>query len=155
MFPLYDHTRRQICMAAFLGLCVLPTLAVAGWSIARHLPWHKQAEEATPRPGTGARCLDRVDGAHAARRRAVRGTEAHRSGNRPGVAPLQRTDRHVDLDDRFARADPPGNRAGGHAGRIGDQRLGAARRSAAPPAGVPGRPAGDRSPRDRRPVDAA
>src|SRR5271166_2614487 len=45
MFPLYDHTRRQICMAAFLGLCVLPTLAVTGWSIARHLPWHKQAEE--------------------------------------------------------------------------------------------------------------
>ena len=45
MFPLYDHTRRQICMAVFLGLCVLPTLAVAGWSIARHLPWHKQAEE--------------------------------------------------------------------------------------------------------------
>ena len=45
MFPLYDHTRRQICMAAFLGLCVLPTLAVAGWGIARRLPWHKQAEE--------------------------------------------------------------------------------------------------------------
>jgi len=45
MFPLYDHTRRQICMAAFLGLCVLPTLAVTAWSIARRLPWHKQAEE--------------------------------------------------------------------------------------------------------------
>ena len=45
MFPLYDHTRRQICTAAFLGLCVLPTLVVTGWSIARHLPWHKQAEE--------------------------------------------------------------------------------------------------------------
>jgi hypothetical protein len=45
MFPLYDHTRRQICTAAFLGLCVLPTLAVTGWCIARRLPWHKQAEE--------------------------------------------------------------------------------------------------------------
>ncbi len=45
MFPLYDHTRRQICMAAFLGLCALPTLAVTGWSIARQLPWHRQAEE--------------------------------------------------------------------------------------------------------------
>ena len=45
MFRLYDHTRRQICIAAFLGLCVLPTLAVAAWSIARHLPWNKQAEE--------------------------------------------------------------------------------------------------------------
>jgi hypothetical protein len=45
MFPLYDHTRRQICMTAFLGLCVLPTLAVTGGSIARRLPWHRQAEE--------------------------------------------------------------------------------------------------------------
>ena len=45
MLPLYDHTRRQICLAAFLGLCVLPTLAVAGLSIVRHLPWHRQAEE--------------------------------------------------------------------------------------------------------------
>lgn len=45
MLPLYDHTRRQVCTAAFLGLCVLPTLAVAGWSIARHMPWHRQAEE--------------------------------------------------------------------------------------------------------------
>jgi hypothetical protein len=44
MFPLYDHTRRQICMATFLGLCVLPTLAIAGLSISRHLPWHKQFE---------------------------------------------------------------------------------------------------------------
>ena len=44
MFPLYDRTRRQICTAAFLGLCLLPTLAVAAASIARHLPWHKQAE---------------------------------------------------------------------------------------------------------------
>ncbi len=45
MFPLYDHTRRKICVAAFLGLCVLPTLAVAGWGLARHLPWHRQSEE--------------------------------------------------------------------------------------------------------------
>ena len=45
MFPLYDHTRRQVCMAAFLGLCVLPTLAVSGWSVSRRLPWHKLAEE--------------------------------------------------------------------------------------------------------------
>lgn len=45
MFPLYDQTRRQICTAAFLGLCVLPTLAVIGWSIARHTRWHRQAEE--------------------------------------------------------------------------------------------------------------
>jgi hypothetical protein len=45
MFPLYEHTRRQICMAAFLGLCVLPTVVVAGWSLARRLPWHKQAEQ--------------------------------------------------------------------------------------------------------------
>jgi hypothetical protein len=32
-------------MVAFLGLCVLPTLAVSGWGIARRLPWHRQAEE--------------------------------------------------------------------------------------------------------------
>jgi hypothetical protein len=45
MFPLYDNTRRQICMAAFLGLCVLPTLTIAGWGLVRRSPWHKQAEE--------------------------------------------------------------------------------------------------------------
>jgi hypothetical protein len=45
MFPLFDHTRRQICMAVFVGFCALPTLAIAGLCISRHLSWHKQAEE--------------------------------------------------------------------------------------------------------------
>ncbi len=45
MFPLYDNTRRQICITVFLGLCVLPTLTITAWGIARRLPWHKQAEE--------------------------------------------------------------------------------------------------------------
>jgi hypothetical protein len=45
MFPLYDHTRRQICVAAFLALCIVPTLLIACLSVARHLPWHKQSEE--------------------------------------------------------------------------------------------------------------
>jgi hypothetical protein len=46
MFRLHDNTRRQICVAAFMGLCVLPTLGVSGWTIARRLPWNRQAEEA-------------------------------------------------------------------------------------------------------------
>ena len=28
-----------------MGLCVLPTLAMGGWAIARRLPWNRQAEE--------------------------------------------------------------------------------------------------------------
>ena len=46
MFRLHDSTRRQICVALFIGLCVLPTLAMGGWAIARRLPWNRQAEEA-------------------------------------------------------------------------------------------------------------
>ncbi len=46
MFRLHDSTRRQICVALFMGLCVLPTLAMGGWAIARRLPWNRQAEEA-------------------------------------------------------------------------------------------------------------
>ena len=46
MFRLHDSTRRQICVALFTGLCVLPTLGVGGWAIARRLPWNRQAEEA-------------------------------------------------------------------------------------------------------------
>ncbi len=46
MFRLHDSTRRQICVTLFMGLCVLPTLGVGGWSIARRLPWNRQAEEA-------------------------------------------------------------------------------------------------------------
>ena len=30
MFRLHDSTRRQICVALFMGLCVLPTLAMGG-----------------------------------------------------------------------------------------------------------------------------
>ena len=45
MLPLYDHTRRQICTLAFVGLCVLPTVAITAGGIARRLPWHQQAEE--------------------------------------------------------------------------------------------------------------
>jgi hypothetical protein len=46
MFRLHDSTRRQICTAAFNCLCLLPTIGVCGWTIARHLPWDRQAEEA-------------------------------------------------------------------------------------------------------------
>ena len=31
MLPLRDQTRRALCRAAFLALCLVPTLAVAGW----------------------------------------------------------------------------------------------------------------------------
>jgi len=44
MFRLHDSTRRLICVAAFLGLCALPTFAVSGWAVARRLPWNRQAE---------------------------------------------------------------------------------------------------------------
>ncbi len=46
MFRLYDSTRREICMAAFIGLCLLPTLGVCAWAIARRLPWDRANEEA-------------------------------------------------------------------------------------------------------------
>jgi hypothetical protein len=46
MFRLHDNTRRQICVALFMGLCVFPTIGVGGWAIARRLPWNRQAEEA-------------------------------------------------------------------------------------------------------------
>jgi hypothetical protein len=46
MFRLHDSTRRQICVALFIALCVFPTLGVGGWAISRRLPWNRQAEEA-------------------------------------------------------------------------------------------------------------
>ena len=45
MLPLYDHTRRQVCTATFVCLCLLPTLAVTVGGVVRRLPWHKQAEQ--------------------------------------------------------------------------------------------------------------
>ncbi|MGA2034738.1 MAG: hypothetical protein ABSG68_21020 [Thermoguttaceae bacterium] len=44
MFRLYDQTRRRLCLGAFLLLCMLPTVLVAGWCVAWHLPGHKEAE---------------------------------------------------------------------------------------------------------------
>lgn len=46
MSRLHDSTRRQICKAAFTWLCLLPTIGVCGWTIARRLPLDRQAEEA-------------------------------------------------------------------------------------------------------------
>ena len=46
MFRLHESTRRQICTAAFMGLCLLPTLGVCAWAIARRLPWDRANEEA-------------------------------------------------------------------------------------------------------------
>ncbi len=43
MLPLYDKNRRQICVAGFLVLGVLPTLLVGGWCANRHAPGHVEA----------------------------------------------------------------------------------------------------------------
>jgi hypothetical protein len=44
MFRLHDNTRRRICRAAFLLLCVLPTASVSVWCARRHLPGGAAAE---------------------------------------------------------------------------------------------------------------
>jgi len=44
MFRLHDNTRRRICIAGFFALCVVPTVAVACWCLARHAPGHVAAE---------------------------------------------------------------------------------------------------------------
>ena len=38
MFRLHDNTRRRICRAVFLLLCVVPTTGVSVWCARRHLP---------------------------------------------------------------------------------------------------------------------
>jgi hypothetical protein len=38
MFLLHDNTRRTICRALFLGLCIVPTIAVVTWSVTFTLP---------------------------------------------------------------------------------------------------------------------
>jgi hypothetical protein len=43
MFQLRDSTRRRICLAAFFALCVVPTVVVLAWGVARHVPGHVQA----------------------------------------------------------------------------------------------------------------
>ena len=44
MFPLRDTTRRQVCLAAFFFLCLVPTAIVLACGIAWQLPSHAQAE---------------------------------------------------------------------------------------------------------------
>lgn len=44
MFRLHDNTRRRICLAAFLGLCAVPTVIVLACGVARHLPGHVRNE---------------------------------------------------------------------------------------------------------------
>ncbi|HZZ74088.1 MAG TPA: hypothetical protein VFE24_17680 [Pirellulales bacterium] len=41
MFSLHDHTRRLLCRAGFLLLCVLPTLGVAAWCANRNTAGHR------------------------------------------------------------------------------------------------------------------
>ena len=44
MFRLHDSTRRRVSLTAFLLLCVLPTVIVLAWGIARRLPGHVRSE---------------------------------------------------------------------------------------------------------------
>jgi len=44
MFALHDRVRRRICVAGFILLCVVPTVAVLAWAAAWSLPWHVRAE---------------------------------------------------------------------------------------------------------------
>ncbi len=40
-----DHTRRKICRLAFVGVCVLPTMAVVVWASWQQLPWFRMVHE--------------------------------------------------------------------------------------------------------------
>ena len=53
MIQLHDKTRRRICLAAFVSLCLVPTAVVAAWCVAWQLPGHKAAEIARLRQQTG------------------------------------------------------------------------------------------------------
>ncbi|NQT16103.1 MAG: hypothetical protein HQ582_25325 [Planctomycetes bacterium] len=62
MFPLHDNSRRRICLAAFFGLCVAPTLAVLAFGLSRRLPTHARAEARRLTWQLGANVsLDRVE----------------------------------------------------------------------------------------------
>jgi len=43
MFRLHETTRRRVCLWAFVLLCPLPVVAVAGWCLWRHVPAHVAA----------------------------------------------------------------------------------------------------------------
>ena len=44
MFQLHDKTRRRICVALFMGLCVFPTVVIGAWCVSRQLPGYTAAE---------------------------------------------------------------------------------------------------------------
>jgi hypothetical protein len=44
MIRLHDKTRRRICMAGFILLCIAPTLGAIAWCVMRNLPWAPQSE---------------------------------------------------------------------------------------------------------------
>ena len=45
MFALDAQSRRWMCRVGFVALCLVPTLALTSWGIARHLPSHALAYE--------------------------------------------------------------------------------------------------------------
>ena len=53
MLQLHDRTRRRICLAAFVLLCLAPTALVAAWCVAWQLPSHLTAEVERLRLETG------------------------------------------------------------------------------------------------------
>lgn len=109
MDRLHYQTRRRVCLAAFLSLCVAPTVAVGVWCASRQSPWHVQTEayalnrqlgmdvvlEAVrhPRPGVvvyeGLRLLDPETGREIVRLDTLEATwsEAgdHDGGRRPAI----------------------------------------------------------------------
>jgi len=44
MYRLHDKTRRRVCMAGFLLVCVLPTVGVLAWCVKRNMPGRSAAE---------------------------------------------------------------------------------------------------------------
>lgn len=44
MFRFHDRTRRRICRAGFVLLCLVPTVVVSAWCLWRHRPGHVDAE---------------------------------------------------------------------------------------------------------------
>lgn len=68
MFSLHETTKIHLCRAAFVGGCLVPTLAVLAWGVVVHLPAYTRAHEraisqqlglhaqltraSSPRPGT-------------------------------------------------------------------------------------------------------
>jgi hypothetical protein len=62
MSPLHDRTRRRICLAAFVAICLLPALAILVVSGVRRTSWYVRAEAARWSERWGVKIsLDRIE----------------------------------------------------------------------------------------------